>query len=595
VEKAVKHGLRETPVLQFPQFAASSDAVQAVLELLANVSVEQGTRLLEPYLGETSSRGLDALWLATRLQMPEARETALALIGSSQAHVRRYAFGSLLLFGDCRDLQTVATTASTDPGIMVALIPPFLDYARSCGAYDELLGPLGRSEDPGYRQAVFRSLYSADPGRALSQAEDFLRPRLTASRVVRSLPEEYLVLRGLRGLPESHAAPLLLPRLQHPDDAVRVGAAALLAEWGRREALDPLLEVALDGGLPGPTREDAVEALRWFSGPPVVEVLDSILASDPPLRIRHSVYLALSGADPSVAVPRLLEGLRDPAESARGVARDALTSLPPEESVPLLQVALESLEEDGRLSVALALQARTGRSFDQLFRDYLEREREEPDEQTLIREAMAGLQEAYLGLPASEALQALGSPSRDVRFAAMMALAEHPDEVGANELLASILQDPSDDRQTTAKTTLWAIRFMERLHGILDMGYDAVDRGETFRWPMYGYRANNGSVLAPWRIPNYYLNGWMALWPARHFVRSWELTFAGELMEGHAWDVELWGELWGHLTRRPQRAAEILQMEPFETLQDYYAFRVLTGLQDPVLVDAVASSPTARD
>ena len=179
----------------------------------------------------------------------------------------------------------------------------------------------------------------------------------------------------------------------------------MLAEWGRPEAMDPLLEAVFDEELHDEIRSRAFRALRWYSGPPLVAAIDSLLAAGQTGWRRAYLFGALASAEPSVAVPRLLEGLARPRSEVRKGARGALFSLPLSGTIPLLEEALAEVDEDRRVQVYHVIQTRTGRGYPEIFRSYLERERAEPADLYRVHEAIRSL---VGGLPPATGLRSHG-------------------------------------------------------------------------------------------------------------------------------------------------------------------------------------------
>ncbi len=605
VEAAVRHGLRHTGATLRPWFAAQN-RTYAVLELLANLSPEGRASILGPYLGLPNQSGLNAQWLATMLRMPEARDAALALMASSDSASVGYGIMALVKWGDCEDLEFLSEAAFVHPNLIGhSTGQDLVQYFTQCRAYDEILTVFDRivGQDFYVQRNVFRYLFALDPDRSLSLAPVLLEP--TPPYSPNPIPEFNTLLDGAQGLPESDGVPLARWRLKHPDPEVRAGAAAMLAEWGHPDALGPILEAAFDEGLHAKIRSRAMRALRWFSGPAIVATVDSLLAAEQTGWRKAYLHSALASADPSTAVPRSLPGLADPRREVRRGARGALLSMPASEMIPLLEEAVPELDEDARIQVSHVIQTRTGSAYPEVFRSYLERERTEPVDEYRVQEAIRSLVEAYLLEPVSQVIDALGSPRRNVRAAAMLALAEHPDRDDARSWLTSVAADPSHSLRARAQMALWAFGLMEKAHRTLDLAYDAVARGQPMEADAYHYRANDptSSPLSPRVAFQVFLLGWAEIEPPRFEERERELYFSRQFQEGltlppgsrasssPVFPTPL-DTLAVYLESHPNRIDPILQNPLFDHLKEFYAFRVLTGLQEPLRIEAFPEGPS---
>jgi hypothetical protein len=191
-------------------------------------------------------------------------------------------------------------------------------------------------------------------------------------------------------------------------------------------------------------------------------------------------------------------------------------------------------------------------------------------------------------------MEALSSSSRAVRLAAMVALAERPDRSGVEASLSSLAEHPSGVMRSRAQLALWILRFVERVQRNQDLGFDAVAQGQHLVANVYRMRTG-------WTNPYLVNPGWTVtihtgsfatarmmflLNPPKLIERDHELSFLCELMSekfvpGSVRDLQLF------LDSFPHRIDEILQDPHYQHLHDYYPFRVLTGLQEPIWIEEV--------
>jgi hypothetical protein len=369
----------------------------------------------------------------------------------------------------------------------------------------------------------------------------------------------------------------------------------MLAEHGHTDGLGLVLKAVNDESLTDPVRNRAVKALRWFSGPAVWSVLDSLLRSETNAERRKLLYQSLASANPSDAIPWLIDGLQEENGDVWAAAKEAMLATPTPVSAQLIEARVDEVEEDVQISLFSVLQSTTGRPFPSEFREYLERVREEPIDIFRAEEALRGLQQAFTWLPFSDAVAALSARSSSVRVAAILGLAQHPDRREVRDALNTLAQSRSETERTTAEIALWAVAFMERQDRLLDQGYEAVSRGEFFEAHAYAYRAHPlgaGSrvPMTPLKILQINLVHWSL--PGLHYFseRQHELSMSLPLVLGQALPSGQAGigtleDLRSYLDTHPHRIDDFLDNPLYDHLHDFYAFRVLTGLQEPIWVE----------
>ena len=365
--------------------------------------------------------------------------------------------------------------------------------------------------------------------------------------------------------------------------------AMLLAQRGWPVELGLVAQVAADTAEHESVRTDAIRALGWFKGESTRKFLVGLLGVPQLAEVRATTIKALRWYDDDATVAIMLSGLGDPDSYVREAAMQALAHADPGKTVGLLQALVDSGGDEQVLNAARVLQFLGVEVSPALFQAYLESDGMSAGVLDPIRQAVNGLRDALGRLPDSAAMTSLQSPSRNVRIAAMLALADRKWDASKLAPLQLLSEEAKDPARHAAMVALWAIRMTERIAGLADEVDLAMSNGETERArqlhdlltdPYVGFWTTFHMGLSiPKQVGN--SGGRLAYraYPRDLYHRVKLLEARIQVAEG--WDTRAIGTLESLLGSDP-RLRQATQNNPdFAALHGFYAFRVLTGMQLP--------------
>jgi putative heme-binding domain-containing protein len=169
------------------------------------------------------------------------------------------------------------------------------------GPWIELVGSAGR---PGELRALFE--------RVLSDQFD----EASAVRALRAL-REAARLRNLR--PTGDLEPLATV-IDRPQEAVRVAAMNLVADWKMATAMPRIVQVAGDSTRSNVERTAAFDTLRSFGTQNAADALKTLVASGASTEIRQEAIVTLASIDAAAALPHVITLLEHSSTEAEALA-----------------------------------------------------------------------------------------------------------------------------------------------------------------------------------------------------------------------------------------------------------------------------------
>ena len=178
-------------------------------------------------------------------------------------------------------------------------------------------------------------------------------------------------------------------------------------------------------------------------------------------------------------------------------------------------------------------------------------------------------------------MSALRSTSHEVRLAAVSALCAHADRQGASTGVDSLLQDPDPALRLAALRARWAMGVWDRGQRVLDEARTALAAGrpgEALRLShrVGGFFRSNVKAALGEGLSRLYNGDRFAPYDPQSKILLAEIELArGDLADALNTVESL-----------PFRTSRSLASHPsFEALRDNYMFRVLTGIEQPKLVE----------
>jgi cyclophilin family peptidyl-prolyl cis-trans isomerase/HEAT repeat protein len=190
---------------------------------------------------------------------------------------------------------------------------------------------------------------------ALQRLEDrrALNALITLAREAHPYTRAFAV-KGLSGLKDPSAVPVLLPLLSSGERSVLIEAIRALGRIGDPAAGAPLVRMIRDAGTNPQVRLEAVMAIGGIRTPEVPDTLIDLL-SDPAPAVRASAIRSLAAFDADNFVT-ILSGLDlDPDWSVRAALASVLATLAPEVGLPRLTAMLNDSDQRVVPSVLAAL------------------------------------------------------------------------------------------------------------------------------------------------------------------------------------------------------------------------------------------------
>ncbi len=579
IEKAIAHAYRRTmiplPGLMLQQLAS-------LVPLLQRLSVEERRRHLKPAL--EAERGLErSIGLLAVVGEEDDAPRLRVMLRSPDEQVQGQVFDALSALGDC--------TAAADA--WEALAGPrrarrnAASYIARCGDASDVL----RLEEAGTNPTVDELTMSAILGAMYELGGVSALPAM--ERLAGQRPELRLV-RGFAAVQEPEVKSILRRFLSHEDPGTCDSAASELARRGDPSGAQVMLDL-VRAGTTGQFGMPMGYSLSLLRGPQIRRVvLDRLQRSVDMDSMTHSFFLACLGPyDDDEVLEALLAALTDEDTAIRAAARQALA----ENGSDRVKERLRALEaSDDPLAAVYAritLMDLDGEDRSAYFRRFLEDPPAAVNDLDVLIQAAGGLRDAWLRLPVSVAIEALGSTKHSVRAAAIRALAGHQSRLEALEPLARLASEGQPALRQAARQATWAIDFVERNRkDLLQAPRRAFDGGDTRRarrtLPAGVRGATVASALAiglpspvgaDFRVPSLERE-------------SAELRAELDLAEGR---LQAGAQGLSMLASRDRGHREALAANPrFQSLLRFYDYRLALGLELPILVEGL-SLPTSDE
>jgi hypothetical protein len=590
ITQALKHTFRA------PSQAFTIPPSASLALLFQDLPPERWHAILRPFFDVHSTRAnaLDVLGLLgnkddaaipkSYLDNSFAEETFVTLI--------RSALNALVNLGDCSALASVRRLVldhRSDP----STIRSGVDYIQRCGSSQDLalLQELARRDITAGR----KSLSSVDQAvncmyrLAGSSAVPAIRTILQALpmdrrwNVMHSILDERLVTDVALALNVNQ------PR-------ARALAAQLLAEWGRPDGLAIAARVTLDRSLNDQTRADGLRAFEWFQGPKIRTFALKIVGTTSPqqeMRVRAAALNALRWYDDDEVLDVLAKALADKDSTVRANAIKSFMFHRSTRARSYLHHLLNSSDPVIRIYTARVLQMIEGGTYTDTFRNYLRKSADLHDDYALLEQAITGLRDAYTKEPAPIVVEALRDPRRDIRLAATLAIADHPDSTGIRGLLVRAANDNDLWFRNACRRAQWALGVARKQASISDAARSAFLQNDTAGAYQLLFRIDpetlkvglsfikSRSATAGFVIPSYVFEN--------AFSRRSENvdSFLNALDLGERSYGLFMLRLQEVITNDPAAWARVREDPRTRPLRQYYAFRVLTGLQAPMVVDNI--------
>lgn len=587
VEDAVGHASRRRGSSSFVAFKT-----RALVNVLAALPNGKRRDYLKQLLEMRRTRK-NALTIFSGIAKPSDAGIIIPYLEDEDRLVQFLAIAVLAQLGDCSELTKVRELLDgTEIRDFLALQGTCI-YLSLCGDESDLTrlekeAPHSASLPGGLRPFI---------GAAYQLAGQSSFPTIRRLLGLRAAEREDI--QALRGILDPDVVPELRVSLSQPLSSVRAEAALGLAERGDTAGLSAAAAIARDDGEEARTRATAVETLGWFQGPGIRRFLLQLLTSTGPkdVEVRIHVYRALRWYQDRDALLALVKGLEDRDHRARLAARRSLAFLGSERAAEMLRGVLESSNPVTKVYAARALQDLEDEDYSDVFRRFLEIDADAPTDYEAIVQAIHGLRNCYLDLPVPVAVEGLGHPRHDVRLAATLSLVEHQDRSEVVKLLGQPSRHSIPRRIRTAMLrTEWALGVVQRAETDVNAAHESLANGdalgasrivERIMDDQTGYRAVLGMGLA-YRFKREHGDH-------AHYAPavSPERSLAGFLLPEISLSVRLPSLVLGMpvaqlntmVLQHPGLREEIRENPGFEELHTFYAFRVLSGIQPPKLVE----------
>jgi hypothetical protein len=563
----------------------------ALSPLFASFPAPTRRLLLSKYLGTpvTHKRALQVLALVgTKDEMDLARadpdndETGDVLVPSPQA----IAIIALARMGDCSLVSRVNKIASA-PRTPASTSWAAIRYLSACGV----------RPDP----IVVRSIVQAQLGSPFGGASETLNffrwsggseaiPSIRA--ILASVAKDKNLVEALEYSSDAQTLTEFRAALANKQPSLRGTGARLLAELGDESGLQLAAAIADDATAHDvEARAQALEALQWFKGSGVRRLLLSVVkkSSDLDSRIGIPAANALRWYDDDETIDVLVQFFSRSDAAIREAARDSLAS-GSERTRTRLREEIGAMDPISKVYCARALQISGGGEYEEVFEGFLQNQAGKVKDYAALQEATAGLRDSYIMRPAAVALNALSSPFHAVRLAAILALAEGHRNENIGEHLTTLSQKNDPDLQFTSDRARAMIDASERVSVLIGEAQRAVSGGDLVSASgIIEQLSADGSPLGAFYSAlesHEHVDGYMqrsqhlpqrmddlGLLQCRVAVRRGDFKSAmSNLMQS--------------LDRSWFRKA-VREDSAFMPLHQLYAFRVMTGLQEPITVENI--------
>ncbi len=587
VDRAITHGYRTARVWG-AQSGAITPQIQPLLPLLLYLPVEARRRHLRPVLeaegGVERSIGL----LAAIGDHDETRLLRKAL-SSPDSGVRAQVFYALAGLGDCAALAEAwlfLGDSIRGPRRWSAAY-----YIGGCGEASDIVRLEQAGSDPTLDETtlvgILRAMYRLGGASALPAME-----RLSWQR--RYLP----LVNAFDAVSEPQVKPILKRFLDDEDPWNRDVAAEELALRGDPSGAQGALN-NMRAGRTGERISGSATSFRTFGasvlallrGPEIRQVaLDQLRRSSQlPYGMRQSFLALLWPYDDDEVLETLVAALTDKDTQVRAAARRALVRNGSDRVAGRLGALAESTDPVRAMQARVMLSIIDGEDRSEYFRSFLEEPPSGLNDLDVLIQAATGLRDAWLQLPVSAAIEALGSTRLSVRAAAIRALAGHEQRLEALEPLAKLAIAGESAQRRAARQAAWAIEVAERDHAdFVQSARRALDEGDMRRARQ---TLNSGGFWwEPTRAADALTFGLPA--PAGvgfHLPRnSRELAELGAeiaLAEDRPEQAAGWLIRLAHDDR--EHCAALAADPRFQALKQYYDYRLALGLEKPILVEGL--------
>ena len=555
--------------------------VRSIVPVLSNLPPDSVRAMLPRLLENRRTLG-DGLALVGTFGGSELAQAASRFMDDADQQIRTKALSVISQIGDCSYLSQVRRGLEDRQAQWdLELLLPYLVRCGDASDLPRVERLAGQSASlPWAAAAGPRTLYRLGGSGAVPHIRRLLRATRTSA----------FALQGLRGIPDPAVLPVIRDALSAPDPSAAATAASLLAERGDATALEVAAGIAADNAQGSEARRIAVSAFQWFQGPNVTRFLGQLLDADIAWDLRSEVHRVLAWHDDAAAWELLVRGFSDPNSDVSDEAFKSVATLDPKLVLPFLQGSLDDAAPAERVYIAYAIQFLGGGDYSNDLRSFVEDSVYVTDDYDAVIHAVVGLRDAYLDLPATAPLSALGSPSRDVRHAAIMALMEHGDRQPVDDSLEAVISREEGHLRTAALMARWAIALARRTEARFQQASALLRQGRAVEAELlraqtfdFGYR----SALAR-RLTGIYENS-----SPRGLQESQLYLGAATSLRRGEYDWAL--NRLQTLVRFNPKLAKALRDDPnFEELRPLYAFRVISGLEKPRLAEDIELPVPAR-
>jgi len=522
----------------------------------------------------------------------------------SYDRVQNAAFEALLYLGDCSALESIP--ALIPPGRPVSSFA--IMYMTSCASRNNLtlLEHTARREISAGPEGLY---FLGDMTQAIYKIGGPSSIPTIAS-IVAGIPDSQWKVRAVRTIFDPEILPELRLALRVPQFGARSAAAAALAQRGDAAGLETAAEIAQDKKQETENRVSALSAFEWFRGPAIEGFLLTIGRAAGPgqAEVRAAVCRTLRWYDDADALGFLADGLKDGDRSVRDAAMGSLLFTGSERTRGFLKGKLKALEPVPQVYAARALQRMDPDTYSDVFEDFLKNRADKIKDYAATVQAIEGLHEAYLRQPVTGVVQALFDERREVRLAAILALAEHQDARKAKDLLLLSSSEADPYFRFAAARALWTLRAFEHANSIrarAELPLSQGDLGRARRILSRAYEVPNASYFQL----DYRGVLKSALLVSKPFQTK-SMVFVGgppSYVFGEAFDSAIGQSSrfeWDILAREGAISFALAEMErlPLKnpslrksfqqdpnlaSLRNIYEFRVLTGMQEPITVENI--------
>jgi hypothetical protein len=402
------------------------------------------------------------------------------------------------------------------------------------------------------------------------------------------------LLRALEYSMDSRASAEFQTALTSKQANFRSMGASLLAELGDRTGLETAaVIVGNESAHDTEARAQALEAFQWFKGAGIRRLLLNAVRKPPDLdaRISAQAIKALRWYDDDETVDTIFRLLSQSDTAARNAARDSL-AWGSERSHAKLRKEIDKMDPISKVYCARAMQVSGNGGYENIFQRYLEKEDDNLKDYGARGQAIVGLRDTYIAKTTPIVLEALKSPYQTVRFAAILALAEGHRNDSTAEQLATMSQNNDPVLQYAANRARSLMDASERVSALTNKAQGAVLGGDL------QLASKILDQLTPSREP---LNAFYRAMAAHELSDS----FLSRMMQEIAPRMDATRLLRCHIAVRRgdiksamDQLANILNEAPWfrktaredselTPLHEIYAFRVLTGMQEPTTVESI--------